>query len=221
MLKTNKDKKSKNNKVKRNMNMKTKKYDFNELNEYSKLFNFKTSGSKIIRKDVMIYVIKNFKRSDAILKIAKYVDLRSADKIESGILEETMIRTSNEKPDVIDISNSIYEDRVRDICINLDRNNKKINNQTLQPSVMNGKINPYYLAFMPPHHIHPVAWFELLERRRNAEQANNEQKVTDIYKCYKCGDRKSTTTQQQTRSADEPMTIFVTCLTCYNTFTTQ
>ena len=51
------------------------------------------------------------------------------------------------------------------------------------------------------------------------EDTENNMATTDLYKCYKCGERKATSYQMQVRSADEPMTIFVTCLVCYNTFT--
>jgi transcription elongation factor S-II len=37
---------------------------------------------------------------------------------------------------------------------------------------------------------------------------------TDQFKCAKCGQRKTTYFQMQTRSADEPMTTFVSCLNC-------
>ncbi|XP_024367084.1 transcription elongation factor TFIIS [Physcomitrium patens] len=37
---------------------------------------------------------------------------------------------------------------------------------------------------------------------------------TDQFRCGKCGQRKTTYFQLQTRSADEPMTTFVTCVNC-------
>jgi len=37
---------------------------------------------------------------------------------------------------------------------------------------------------------------------------------TDMFQCPKCKERKTSYTQRQTRSADEPMTIFLTCLCC-------
>eukprot|EP00996_Jenningsia_fusiforme_P002592 NODE_3418_length_981_cov_13.045064_g3140_i0.p1 GENE.NODE_3418_length_981_cov_13.045064_g3140_i0~~NODE_3418_length_981_cov_13.045064_g3140_i0.p1 ORF type:complete len:259 (-),score=44.14 NODE_3418_length_981_cov_13.045064_g3140_i0:205-921(-) len=43
-----------------------------------------------------------------------------------------------------------------------------------------------------------------------------EKRVTDQFKCQKCGERKTTYFQMQTRSADEPMTTFVTCVNCGN-----
>ena len=36
------------------------------------------------------------------------------------------------------------------------------------------------------------------------------------YQCWKCKNRKCTFYQLQTRSADEPMTTFVSCLSCAN-----
>lgn len=39
---------------------------------------------------------------------------------------------------------------------------------------------------------------------------------TDIFKCSKCGQRKTSYRQLQTRSADEPMTTFVTCVCGHN-----
>jgi transcription elongation factor S-II len=39
---------------------------------------------------------------------------------------------------------------------------------------------------------------------------------TDMFKCGKCQQRRCTYYQMQTRSADEPMTTFVTCVNCNN-----
>jgi transcription elongation factor S-II len=46
----------------------------------------------------------------------------------------------------------------------------------------------------------------------NAEDDNYE----GMFKCGKCKSRKTTYFQMQTRSSDEPMTTFVTCLICKN-----
>lgn len=40
--------------------------------------------------------------------------------------------------------------------------------------------------------------------------------TTDMWRCGKCGERKCTYYQMQTRGADEPMTNFVTCTVCEN-----
>ena len=45
---------------------------------------------------------------------------------------------------------------------------------------------------------------------------NPEQEHDGFFTCGKCKSKKTTYTQAQTRSADEPMTTFVTCLNCDN-----
>ena len=40
--------------------------------------------------------------------------------------------------------------------------------------------------------------------------------MTDAFKCRKCGSRSTSYYEVQTRSADEPMTQFITCLNCGN-----
>jgi transcription elongation factor S-II len=192
---------------------------FNIKNEYMKMFNFRTLASNNIRTDVMHFAINNLKRKEALMSLLKYISIEFAIEIEKGILEYTLIQISNEKSDLIEIMINIYNCKINDICINLDVNNLRINNKTLAPSINDKLMNPYWLAFMLPHQLHPARWAKELEKQRVIEEAYNTKKVTDIYKCRKCGDRKSSTTQMQTRSADEPITTFVTCLTCYNTFT--
>jgi len=51
---------------------------------------------------------------------------------------------------------------------------------------------------------------------RDAQVAKNQGTETALFKCGKCGKRRTTYTQLQTRSADEPMTTFVLCLECGN-----
>lgn len=45
---------------------------------------------------------------------------------------------------------------------------------------------------------------------------NGEQLITGMFTCGKCKGEKTTYFQMQTRSSDEPMTTFVSCLTCNN-----
>mmetsp|Transcript_8230 Transcript_8230/g.20843 ORF Transcript_8230/g.20843 Transcript_8230/m.20843 type:complete len:366 (+) Transcript_8230:37-1134(+) len=45
---------------------------------------------------------------------------------------------------------------------------------------------------------------------------NGQQRITGMFTCGKCKGTKTTYFQMQTRSSDEPMTTFVTCLTCNN-----
>jgi DNA-directed RNA polymerase subunit M/transcription elongation factor TFIIS len=54
----------------------------------------------------------------------------------------------------------------------------------------------------------------VLESEWLAKQAN--EMTEGVLKCGKCKSMKTTYVQAQTRSADEPMTTFATCLNCNN-----
>jgi transcription elongation factor S-II len=50
----------------------------------------------------------------------------------------------------------------------------------------------------------------------DCERGGAPKATTDQFKCSRCGQRKCTYHQMQTRSADEPMTTYVTCVNCNN-----
>jgi transcription elongation factor S-II len=47
-------------------------------------------------------------------------------------------------------------------------------------------------------------------------RARDNEDYEGLFKCGKCNSTKTTYYQMQTRSADEPMTTFVTCMSCNN-----
>lgn len=52
------------------------------------------------------------------------------------------------------------------------------------------------------------------------EKKNKLENVSysNAYKCFKCGNNKTSVVYVQTRSCDEPMTAFVKCIKCQNQF---
>jgi len=52
--------------------------------------------------------------------------------------------------------------------------------------------------------------------KKEIERTVQNVATTDMFRCGKCGQRKCTYYQMQTRSADEPMTTFVRCTVCPN-----
>lgn len=78
---------------------------------------------------------------------------------------------------------------------------------------------PDKIIFMKPQELYPDMWEELILKNKKKLEAlskDNNAKGTDMFKCGKCKERNCTYFQMQTRSADEPMTTFVTCLNCKN-----
>lgn len=192
-------------------------YDHDEL--VKNQMQFKTKQSENIRVEIILEAMGMFNRADTVLKLMNHVSPYLAGQIEAGLFEFTLIKLSEDENYATEFLECIYNDRAHELILNLDPKNKHIRNKTLKPGVMNGEIQAYYLAFMRPEQLHPIRWKEVIEKKMILEEYGSEMKVTDLYTCYKCRNKKCITTQQQTRSADEPMTVFVTCLVCYNTFT--
>ncbi len=192
-------------------------YNFNALKILIPIFDFKTQESANFKIDLIAFADTNIDRTHGFFKLCEYIDPIIANKLEIGIFEFSLVKITFENVPFEFVVN-IYIEKLNYICANLDIHNDRIKNLTLKSNLVNGHINPHFVPFMSPEQIHPTRWKELLDKISNIERENNNIRVTDIYKCFRCGKRRTKTSQMQTRCADEPMTIFVTCLECYNTF---
>lgn len=106
----------------------------------------------------------------------------------------------------------IYVDHLRSIYFNLDQ-------PGLLESVKTGAIRAHSIAFMTHQELRPDKWEKLIQdkiKRDKNKYETNIEAATDTFTCRKCRQNKCTFYQLQTRSADEPMTTFVQCLTCGN-----
>ena len=105
---------------------------------------------------------------------------------------------------------ALYMDRLRSIYINLK-------NPNFLAQIKNKEITPQQLSKMTHQEFNPEHWKELIERkikRDSSKYVMNIEASTDMYTCKKCKSKKCHYFEMQTRSADEPTTIFVTCLDC-------
>lgn len=110
-----------------------------------------------------------------------------------------------------------YKAKFRSKYLNL----KDRGNITLRRGILSGAISPARF------HTMTAAEMASEERRRadsvlieqnlrEAKAAQDTEAETDQFKCGRCHQRKTKYYQLQTRSADEPMTTFVTCINCGN-----
>ena len=92
-----------------------------------------------------------------------------------------------------------------------------VKNTSLLKKIKDGTIKAEQIPFMSHQQLFPEKWEELIKKKIKIDEnmcTTNMSSSTDEFKCYKCKRRKCTYYQMQTRSADEPMTTFVTCLNC-------
>jgi len=86
--------------------------------------------------------------------------------------------------------------------------------------LLSGVWKPEEIVNLPHEKLFPDLWEEvILKNQRMMNKLGEENKPssgTNMFRCGKCKKRNSTYFQLQTRSADEPMTTFVTCLECNN-----
>jgi transcription elongation factor S-II len=82
-----------------------------------------------------------------------------------------------------------------------------------------GYFLPEKIITMTPQDLYPELWEELLlknAKKMEAMSVKQTSQGTSSFKCGKCKSNNCTYFQMQTRSADEPMTSFFTCLNCQN-----
>ncbi|XP_039010640.1 transcription elongation factor TFIIS-like [Hibiscus syriacus] len=141
----------------------------------------------------------------------KFGQVNACDPIEVAVAVESVMFEKMGK------SNGTQKFKYRSIMFNL----KDPKNPDLRRKVLLGEVIPERLISMTPE--------EMASDERQRENNEIKQKAlfdcerglapkatTDQFKCGRCGQRKTTYYQMQTRSADEPMTTYVTCVNCNN-----
>lgn len=168
------------------------------LNVVSKLSKMLDEGNKKTKKKSIIDDNEN-------LKIMR--------NVETSIFNYS-IKESRSKEIIVKWDNpmfvQIYLDRLRTIYMN-------IKNQEFLNQLKSGEVNPKNLECMTHQEMNPKRWSQLIEMKIKRNESRYDNKAvasTDMFTCRKCKSKKCTYYEMQTRSADEPSTIFVTCLDC-------
>lgn len=196
---------------------------FNNINDFDPTTlktlkkDFVTENSKDINDNDILYATDHINRGEVVIKINNIIfNIEKAIGIEMGIFEYALIlcTLNNLSKSIIP---AVYNDRLEDIILNLDENSY-LKNKSLRNALNIGAIDPKLLAFMAPDQMHPESWAPIINKKKYKEIKENTMATTDLYKCYKCGERRCKVNELQMRGADEPTSKIVTCLVCYNTF---
>jgi len=161
-------------------------------------------------------------RSNIRKKLSSFLqeNISHAANLEKGIYNWALKEATNRKV-VKKWDNQffiqIYLDHLRSIFVNL-RNDK------LQLMVTSGEIKAHELAFMSHHEMLPEKWDDLIKAKSIRDKSKFEQNIeamTDTFTCRKCKSKQCSYYLQQVRSADEPMTCFISCILCGNRWKTS
>lgn len=159
--------------------------------------------------------------------IQRYSKMSRGMKSFRGTLapaEEEIFRGTIQQTQREETPDSIFTDEQKDLLIrkniyNLNPDNLEQMMQLIQTQI-EGRVSTDYLEKSGTE----LVWESpLLDKERERyifmEEFYKDKPIEvseGIYQCKRCGDRKTVSTEKQTRSADEPMTVFITCLSCGN-----
>jgi DNA-directed RNA polymerase subunit M/transcription elongation factor TFIIS len=165
----------------------------------------------------------NATRQYAVDKFAETLELPPDDarvvNLEKGILNYVLDKfpeteSTFENPKF----GESYKHKFLEIRRNLQRNSnlgERLKNKTLKTQQLLS-MKPWVAV---PDGVHAKMRTERIHKELRKEfLAREAQNQTGFFRCGRCKSYKTSYYQLQTRSADEPMTTFVSCLNCNNNF---
>jgi len=155
-------------------------------------------------------------RKNIVIKLQDIMSSNNAENLEKGIYNNSLDQAN--KLNVVKKWDNpyfvqLYLNKLRSIYLNLKDNTE------LVEKINAKQMKAHEIAFMSHQQIRPDKWEDLIQMKKIRDKNKYEpvlEASTDDFKCWKCKSKKCTYYQLQTRSADEPMTTFVTCLDCGN-----
>jgi DNA-directed RNA polymerase subunit M/transcription elongation factor TFIIS len=193
--------------------------NFSYENEYLKHCDFIMENSLHLSIDFIKQAETQINRKENVQTIDKIINcINISEDIEKGIFEFSLnyVKTHGYPDHFFQLT---YNNKLHDLLVNLDINNKKIENKTLLPNILSAKLSGQIIAFLNMYQLHPIRWKSIIDKNNLRDDTMATVNTTDEYKCGRCGERKHIYYITQTRCIDEPATIFYTCTVCRKTFT--
>jgi len=137
--------------------------------------------------------------------------------IYNYIIEKSMVNNIIRSWDN-DTFKNLYILKISSFYNNLNKDSY-LKNYTFHDRIVSGDITPSNINKLHLYDINPNSWIELINKKLKSDKIKNELKptaMTNLYRCSRCKSRECSFYEVQTRSADEPMTQFITCLKCNN-----
>ena len=164
----------------------------------------------VIRTNFLKLLQQSFKKS---LKASTLVDLEQVALCHAiAEADKKYIFKNFENP----LFEVLYKTAARTLLGNLIPSSY-VNNTELYQKIKSGQLQVEHLKTMSVLEYAPNLYSGLREKQLLREQnqlEGNKALATDRFFCSRCQKRECTYYELQTRSADEPMTIFITCVNC-------
>lgn len=165
--------------------------------------------------------MENPTRQFVLQRLSSLLEIPQTDTIcinlEKSILNYAVDRNCA-KRGVASWENHLFSNIYKHKFLELQNNIKK--SPVLKGWIVNKRLKTKDVIDMKPHELWPDGpYAQTIERRiirdlRKQYLAQEVKNQEGFFTCARCKSKKTTYYQLQTRSADEPMTTFVSCLNC-------
>ena len=161
------------------------------------------------------------KREYCINKFSSILKLNESDyrviNLEKGIFNET-VKYCKDNGLELKWANTLFNKKYSQIARKIIANiTYTPNANDVKQKILDNIWPAETIASKTHEQLHPEFHAEIkLRNMAKYINMNPQQEYDGFFTCHKCKSKKTTYTQAQTRSADEPMTTFVTCLNCDN-----
>jgi DNA-directed RNA polymerase subunit M/transcription elongation factor TFIIS len=161
------------------------------------------------------------------LHVLKLITSMFADKLteaEKTVLEGVCFKSAMDLATKEEIRKSWNLQAFRDVYLAVTRRilgnlnpASYVDNKSLWSRFETRELTIEEIAKQNYYELCPEQWQGMVDRQAKREKIQLEgdfSRATDKWQCFGCKKRKCTYYELQTRSADEPMTIFIHCLNC-------
>jgi hypothetical protein len=182
-------------------------------------FQFK---SNLLREDIISLLTVSYRKDmfsvfNTILK--EYCDEDDISELERGVYNATLVDAAKHMIPLTwdhETFRWMYKAIAKRTISNFHPESY-IGNKSLIERWKDGEFTLESIGHWGPYDLNPANWKDLKDqqfRRDKRILEGNMAMATDRFRCSQCKKKMCTYYELQTRSADEPMTIFVNCLNC-------
>ncbi|CAK0776064.1 hypothetical protein CVIRNUC_004336 [Coccomyxa viridis] len=156
-------------------------------------------------------------RSQAAEAFADCIPEEAVQRLEAAVYDNCRAFGNEEGvPEDSPLFTRMYLSKCRQVKDNIDPDSY-IGNVDLRAKVLDGSIDIRSIPGMSPAELFPGRWSNLMEEKRKRDEVQYNYQPTATsgrYLCKRCGSRKISYYELQTRSADEGTSSFFTCIDC-------
>ena len=155
--------------------------------------------------------------------VTKYLSKKLKDKKIAPLLEEALYQNSLDRTSLNEVK--IFKYQIFKQRYNYGLSFIVLNISTFEEKIKNKELIPSDIFNKDPVELFPEQWAESNKRKEEEDKFLYDRQLVSnstTAKCFKCKVHNVFVSMKQTRSADEPETIFYQCLTsgCYNKWKT-